>query len=144
MVFCFLVRSYFPPRAPSFAYAAFCLEEALLAQPHNYALHVALAETLYTHGRADAARRYWAQAVQLHATSARALWGLHLALTRAKPGCGYQSLWVYMWVLTALYTQPTRSCGRPPRRRCASCTRRRRARRLRSHTSPRRRDRPAR
>ncbi|EGD80558.1 hypothetical protein PTSG_01150 [Salpingoeca rosetta] len=65
--------------------AAFCLEEVMLSNPHNHVYYCTYAEVLFARGgseRMTQARRYFAKALELNPTSARALYGLHLASAR--------------------------------------------------------------
>nr|VZH96765.1 unnamed protein product [Spirometra erinaceieuropaei] len=64
-----------------FKHAAFCVEEMMLASPHNHLLHQRLAEIKYTEGGAEnleLSRSYFAQACLLNPSNLRALFGLLL------------------------------------------------------------------
>lgn len=61
--------------------AAFCMEELILMNPHNYLYHTKLAEIHYTSGSAEQARSYFAQALKLSPDSPRACYGLYIAAT---------------------------------------------------------------
>uniref|UniRef100_A0A0V0J7N1 ER membrane protein complex subunit 2 n=1 Tax=Schistocephalus solidus TaxID=70667 RepID=A0A0V0J7N1_SCHSO len=64
-----------------FKHAAFCVEEMMLASPHNHLLHQRLAEIKYTEGgteNLEISRSYFAQACLLNPTNLRALFGLLL------------------------------------------------------------------
>ena len=76
--------------------AAFCLEELVLAAPHEQKRHLRYAEVLYTMGGAEnvlAAKRYFAAAVELGGGhGARALYGLAAcAQALAAPGMARRS-----------------------------------------------------
>ncbi|XP_065199203.1 ER membrane protein complex subunit 2-like [Sycon ciliatum] len=61
--------------------AAFCVEEVIMANPHHHLYHLRYAEIRQTMGgveNLEIARKYYSQAVNLHATSVRALTGLCL------------------------------------------------------------------
>nr|CDS31008.1 erlin 2 [Hymenolepis microstoma] len=64
-----------------FKHAAFCVEEMILANPHNHLLHERLAEIKYSEGgieNLELARAYFAHACRLNPTNVRALYGLFL------------------------------------------------------------------
>jgi len=61
--------------------AAYCMEELILANPHNHLYHERYAEIQYTINSAESlelARSYFSQALRLNATNLRALHGLIL------------------------------------------------------------------
>jgi tetratricopeptide (TPR) repeat protein len=63
--------------------AAYCLEEVLLANPHNYLHHQRYAEICYTAGGAEwyaLACKHYARSIKLNPRNIRALYGYHLAL----------------------------------------------------------------
>ncbi|KAM7534810.1 hypothetical protein Aperf_G00000113789 [Anoplocephala perfoliata] len=65
-----------------FKHAAFCIEEVILANPHNHLLHERLAEIKYSEGgteNLELARAYFAHACRLNPMNVRALYGLLLA-----------------------------------------------------------------
>ncbi|VUZ41789.1 unnamed protein product [Hymenolepis diminuta] len=65
----------------NFKHAAFCVEEMILANPHNPLLHERLAEIKYSEGgteNLELARAYFAHACRLNPTNVRALYGLLL------------------------------------------------------------------
>jgi len=62
--------------------AAFCIEELILANPHNHLYHERYAEIQYTINTAESlelSRSYFAQALRLNQNNMRALYGLLLA-----------------------------------------------------------------
>jgi tetratricopeptide (TPR) repeat protein len=62
--------------------AAFCIEELILANPHNHLYHGRYAEIQYTINTAESlelSRSYFAQALRLNQNNMRALYGLLLA-----------------------------------------------------------------
>lgn len=64
-----------------YAKAAFCAEELILANPHNYLNHLRLAEIQYTLNTPDSleqARQHYSQAHKLNRDSARVLYGICL------------------------------------------------------------------
>ncbi|EUB55642.1 Tetratricopeptide repeat protein 35 [Echinococcus granulosus] len=65
-----------------YKHAAFCMEEVILANPHNHLLHERLAEIKYSEGgveNLELARAYFAQACRINPLNIRALYGLILA-----------------------------------------------------------------
>eukprot|EP00108_Taenia_solium_P003208 TsM_000481700 transcript=TsM_000481700 gene=TsM_000481700 len=65
-----------------YKHAAFCMEELILANPHNHLLHERLAEIKYSEGgveNLELARAYFAQACRINPLNIRALYGLILA-----------------------------------------------------------------
>lgn len=68
-------------REQEYSKAAFCMEELILINPHNYLYHTKLAEIYYTSGLIEMARSYFAQALKLSPNSPRALYGLYMAAT---------------------------------------------------------------
>eukprot|EP01139_Manchomonas_bermudensis_P005101 Amastigsp_a174646_231.p1 type:complete len:278 gc:universal Amastigsp_a174646_231:35-868(+) len=66
-----------------FKAAAFCYEEAIVLQPHNYAHHLVYAETLHTAGEYAAALAHYSQAIELNPACARAYTGLIVLLMSA-------------------------------------------------------------
>ena len=64
----------------SYEKAAFCLEELILANPHNYLNHQRYAEVCYSQGTVDslnASRKHFSTALKLNPGSLRSLYGLH-------------------------------------------------------------------
>lgn len=68
-------------REQEYSKAAFCMEELILINPHNYLYHTKLAEIYYTSGSIELARSYFAQALKLSPNSPRASYGLFMAAT---------------------------------------------------------------
>uniref|UniRef100_A0A5K3F8W2 ER membrane protein complex subunit 2 n=2 Tax=Mesocestoides corti TaxID=53468 RepID=A0A5K3F8W2_MESCO len=67
-----------------YKHAAFCVEELILANPHNHLLHQRLGEIKYSEGgqeNLEIARAYFAHACRLNPKSVRALYGLLLVAT---------------------------------------------------------------
>lgn len=65
-----------------YAKAAFCYEELIITNPHNHLYHERYAEILYTMGTLESlelSRGYFAQALKLHSSNMRALFGLYLS-----------------------------------------------------------------
>ena len=61
--------------------AAFCMEELILSNPHNYVYYVKYAEIQYTINTAESielAKSYFSQAFKLNSDSLRALYGIYL------------------------------------------------------------------
>ena len=61
--------------------AAFCMEELILSNPHNYVYYLKYAEIQYTIGTNESielAKSYFSQAYKLNCDSIRALYGIYL------------------------------------------------------------------
>lgn len=61
--------------------AAFCMEELILSNPHNYVYYLKYAEIQYTIGSTESielAKSYFSQAHKLNSDSIRALYGVYL------------------------------------------------------------------
>ena len=61
--------------------AAFCMEELILSNPHNYVYYLKYAEIQYTIGSTESielAKSYFSQAYKLNSNSIRALYGVYL------------------------------------------------------------------
>lgn len=61
--------------------AAFCVEELILSNPHNYVYYLKYAEIQYTIGTTESielAKTYFSQAFKLNSDSVRALYGIYL------------------------------------------------------------------
>lgn len=64
-----------------YAKAAFCVEELILSNPHNYVYYLKYAEIQYTIGTTESielAKTYFSQAFKLNSDSVRALYGIYL------------------------------------------------------------------
>lgn len=64
--------------------AKFCMEELILANPHNHLYHQRFAEILYTIGdleNMEKSRKYFAQSLKLDNDNMRALYGFFMAAT---------------------------------------------------------------
>lgn len=65
-----------------YAMAAFCMEELILSNPHNYVYYLKYAEIQYTINTAESielAKSYFSQAFKLNSDSVRALYGVYLS-----------------------------------------------------------------
>lgn len=73
-------------RQQEFVKAAFCMEELILAHPHNHLYHQRYAEIHYTIATPDSmekSKKYFAQALKLDPNNVRALYGLFLSSTHS-------------------------------------------------------------